>query len=353
MITLFFLLWSSVSWADIVEDENVAEIYRLRSKLEKYYQHETWTAVNSTYEEMLQFKKKEKASVLTVEDHLKGAMASSSLGNIEETLRRLEAAVAIEETSSAVQWREMLNTESGPVSLSAKADASLQYQDSAFYPEMMLAVDFANRRLDEDGSFRGRLPVGSYTYGKLRFTVTTDGILKEKKQKEVSTTSSPKVNSRSLVVLGAGVLDWGPSEIGTAGPIPFTGGSLLLGWDKVFHFQNNVLVGVAPQIQITGHPTGGVIGFLPYVYAGWQGRSFFCTFGGVQQTYLISQTGFVMSDGQELPEHRDSGYSLGWGGSARMGWMLSDRYGVFAQGIYGSDGIRWISSGAIGAQRAF
>ena len=128
---------------------------------------------------------------------------------------------------------------------------------------------------------------------------------------------------------------------------------MLLGWEKVFHFPNDLLVGVAPQIQITGHSAGEVLGFLPYLYVGWQRKSFFCTVGGIQQTYLLSHTGFVMSDGEEVLDHRDSGYSLGWGGSARAGWMLNERYGLFAQGIYGGDGTRQISSGAVGAQLNF
>ena len=351
---LWLFLWSMFALANPPDSEEDAEIYRLRERLTKHYKHETWVGVEHTYNEMLVVDKKR--MWITADDHLKGAMASSSMGDVEETIRRLEASLLVEERSSTVQWKESLEKQTGRVSLSSQKNQTLKNTEPLFSPELLQAIEFVNQTLAEKGHFKGRLPTGPYEYGEQRFVVTMEGMVKEEREKDKKPKKKNVVTEekkrQSLLTISGAALYWSGSKSGHSGPIPFVGGGAIVGWERSF-FHRSLMMGINPQIQLIAHGKGGVIGLLPCVYVGVQKGRFSWTVGAIQQTYIIAQTGFIMADGRELQDHVDKGFSLGWAGQSRIGWAINDRYGLTLQGAYGGDGVRWMSHGGIGVQRFF
>jgi len=366
-LVAILLLWPMLVFASPPQTEQDAELNRLRELLSRHYKYETWVGVENIYNQMKDLNKR--SDLLTVDDHLKGAMASSSFGNIEETMSRLELALELENNSSVLQWMDNLEKNTGKVSLALEKQQVLINQESLFSPEMVQAISFANQELNDEGVFKGRLPIGAYVYGSQEFEVTPDGrkniadgsekpqYSREKKEKnkmkkEKIPTIREERGRQDLFLAGTSFFHWGESKDGHGGPIPFSGGGVVIGWERSL-YNGSWMIGFNPNILLIGYANGGLLGFLPGGYVGLRGEGIYWAVGAIQQTYIFAGKGFVMSDGVELPDHVDSGFSFGWGGQSRIGVNLNERYGFTIQGTLGGDGIRWTYQGGIGVQRDF
>ena len=84
---------SDIALANDAADQ--AELVRLREDVRKYQRLEQWKAVNKTYLRMQKIAEKNNKLSLSPDDHLKGAMASSSLGNLNDVVLRLRASKAV------------------------------------------------------------------------------------------------------------------------------------------------------------------------------------------------------------------------------------------------------------------
>ena len=104
-------LWAFFGLVLAASSTTEAEVHRLRGVMEKRYRKEVWTAVDSSYEDMMALDKR--SDFLTDEDHIRGAMAADSLGNIKETLKRLERA----DSEQASTWKENILRTTGLVQL--------------------------------------------------------------------------------------------------------------------------------------------------------------------------------------------------------------------------------------------
>jgi hypothetical protein len=371
ILWILLLLWSPLV-KGASETEKEAEILRLRQLLERHYKHETWLGVENTYQDMLRVNKK--GMYLTVDDHLKGAMAASSVGEIEETLQRLEKGLIIEESNTLRQWTDTLLRETGPVHLSVDRDQVLQKTEQIFQQEMILAIDFANKTLLEKGSFKGRLPIGFYIYGTMHFEVTPEGMKKNttekseqknnvsikkeevvrqkrKPEKEFTVKSSTfeERGIQDFITVGTGMFHWSKTNLGKSGPSQFLAGTMLVGWQREY-FNESFILGINPQVQMAFASKSLTVGFLPYVYTGYRKESFFWTIGGIQQNYMVYTNSVITETGIETQDYNSIEISFGWGGNTRLGWIVNDNYCVFVQGGYGGDGHRWMTNTSVGIQ---
>ena len=166
---MWMLLLLNLAFAQRSEEE--AEVIRLRSTMSQRYKTGAWAAVEKSYQQMLSVDPSGKW--LTDSDHLQGAMAASSRGDLAHTIERLNRIKADEE---AIRWRHSLEDSSGPVELKAIEGAEIRNVHQIFAPDQLEAIFFANTLLKEEGEFNGRLPVGAYQYGDLQLLVSPFGL---------------------------------------------------------------------------------------------------------------------------------------------------------------------------------
>ena len=98
----------------------------------------------------------------------------------------------VEQTTSASQWKDNLENNTGEISLTSEIEQELLVLDGLYLPEMVQAVVFANQQLNENGYFNGRLPKGSYVYGDLHFDIVPN----EEKVFAVRKEETPKRNEK-------------------------------------------------------------------------------------------------------------------------------------------------------------
>ena len=110
---------------------------------------------------------------MTDGDHLGGAMASNSRGDLAETLERLERCRSSER---AVKWRSFLWSETGPVKIESQSASELTLMMGLLTPDQIAAIDYANQQLKQQRVFVGRLPNGAYQYGSSQLIVSAAGI---------------------------------------------------------------------------------------------------------------------------------------------------------------------------------
>jgi hypothetical protein len=164
------------------ETAEEAEMQRLRDQMRQYQESGAVEYSDKVYLQMV--KLDPAGAYLTDSDHMMGAMASSTRGDIQTTMNRLELC---QSTDRAVQWRTFLWESTGSVSLKSIPNAEIVFMLGMLTPEQLAAVEFANNSLSNTGQFRGRLPNGAYQYGESHFVVSATGMMTSSDMKSKST----------------------------------------------------------------------------------------------------------------------------------------------------------------------
>ena len=154
------------------ETAEEAEMQRLRDQMRQYQESGAVEYSDKVYLQMV--KLDPEGDYLKDSDHMMGAMASSTRGDIQTTMNRLELC---QSTERAVQWRTFLWESTGSVSLKSIPNSEIVFMLGMLTPEQLAAVEFANNSLNNAGQFRGRLPNGAYQYGDSHFVISATGMM--------------------------------------------------------------------------------------------------------------------------------------------------------------------------------
>ncbi|MED5369412.1 MAG: hypothetical protein VX899_00235 [Myxococcota bacterium] len=219
-------------------DVERAEHRRLSEEMTRLAARGAWQGVNDRFEEMLELEKK--GEVITYEEWFLGAQAAQNLGRMAATRFRLEGAIAQDPRDEATSWLAAIDASYGPVnlrSLDKESVATLTPKAMPFVPDQRLAIEFAQKQLEQSRSFKGLLPAGAYTLEAggvtQQFTVEPgDG---EHMQVKLSPGGGDSGGSALAYVgprldVGAAYTVGGaPKDDGLVGPPSFSGGGARLG----------------------------------------------------------------------------------------------------------------------------
>ena len=163
------LLLSSLVYADAQLDK--AERIRLSEEIKGLEKRGRWQAIDIKYRKMLELKDAQPS----FRDHSIAAQASSNLGNMLATYRRVKRAYAIKQTEELKAWSGAIEQTLAPVEIivsrSFKEDFDLKIQDELYGPADQNAFAFAQKVLVKKRKFKGIMPYGEYTIGNESFTV--------------------------------------------------------------------------------------------------------------------------------------------------------------------------------------
>ncbi|MCB9744499.1 MAG: hypothetical protein H6741_19710 [Alphaproteobacteria bacterium] len=154
----------------------IAEYRRLSDQLDGLVEKQIWVGAERTYQQLIAT-----GVAPSFRDLIAGAHTARQLGEIGLTYERLVAAARLEEDREVVEWLWTLDQEYGRVVLIVEAEGSAPLSPSAmpFAPDARRCIEVAQQHLGEAGRFEGMLPVGSYTFGEQRFTVSSGPVAVE------------------------------------------------------------------------------------------------------------------------------------------------------------------------------
>jgi hypothetical protein len=185
LATLTFAEEDVDPWAE-VDPAVRAEYFRLHDEMLKLAKRQVWTGVARLYEkvEVLEVP-------LTYDDYVAGAMAARHEGEVLEAYERLTSAAKIDGTREVIDWLWSIDTAYGRVRLGTEplGPATLTVEQMPMLPDQRAAVEAAQRRLEDGGSYDGMLPEGTYTFAGQTFSVTPG-------PKQVQITVTPLEESR-------------------------------------------------------------------------------------------------------------------------------------------------------------
>jgi hypothetical protein len=150
-----------------------AEHVRLTEEMRRLSARNTWKGVEAAYQALIELERK--GETLTYEDHFLGAQAARGLGDINATYGRLHLAAHLDEQTEVVEWLADIDANYGPVELSARSKEPVRLEAATmpFAPDKRAAIAAAAAAMQATRTYSGLLPVGDYTLGEKRFTVTT------------------------------------------------------------------------------------------------------------------------------------------------------------------------------------
>jgi hypothetical protein len=149
-------------------DFGEAEHIRLSEDLEQLASRQLWPGVEKKFLEL------QKLGVeMTYEDLLHGAWAARALGNTQAAYDRLKMAAKIKGTREVVDWLFTIDANYGLVELLASPPrgVSLEVPEMPFDPDQRICVETAMDHVKKEGTFKGLLPKGNYTFAGQNFTV--------------------------------------------------------------------------------------------------------------------------------------------------------------------------------------
>lgn len=145
-----------------------AERQRLLEEMQQLARRQLWEGVEKKFQASLAL-----GVPLSFDEYLTGALAARGLGDVQAAYDRLREAARIRPDKDVVDWLWNIDQQYGRVELLTVPPRSvdLSVEVMPFAPDQRAAVDFAVRKLKEEGSFRGLLPQGAYALQGQRFTV--------------------------------------------------------------------------------------------------------------------------------------------------------------------------------------
>jgi len=157
---------------------NEAEHTRLADEMKRLSSRNAWKGVDDAYRELEQLAA-DGSITLTYRDHYLGASAARELGDVNAVYTRLQRALAVEKTEEATSWLADLNQNYGQVSLKIDAkypgDRSLSISEMPFDPGQRRVIEAAQLALQNTRAYAGILPLGDYSFGDKKFTISAGG----------------------------------------------------------------------------------------------------------------------------------------------------------------------------------
>ncbi|MCP4805477.1 MAG: hypothetical protein GY913_14010 [Proteobacteria bacterium] len=153
---------SSVAFAGDVE---VAEHRRLSEEMERLAQRNAWAGVERSFKELIVLQ--ESGEVITYEEWHLGAQAARALGDMSAARDRIAQAVRLEGKEEDIAWLEQIDKNYGPVNLRSVDKESVPTLTIAAMPfaaDQRAALEYAQKELAEERTFKGLLPPGQYTF---------------------------------------------------------------------------------------------------------------------------------------------------------------------------------------------
>lgn len=141
---------------------------RQRAELQLAATRGAWGGVERAYQQLVEARVMLDAAV-----HLSAARAAQERGDAAEVRRRITAALHEEpEHRDATDWLHALDGAYGRVQLLGDHRVHrLETEQMPFAPVLQHAITFAQASVDDDGSFDGLLPAGTYRFGGRELTV--------------------------------------------------------------------------------------------------------------------------------------------------------------------------------------
>ena len=148
-----------------------AEYDRLVSEMGRLSKVQSWSSVNSKFEEL-----EELGLDIRIEEYLVGAQAAQEIGDIAKTKDRVSSALLMKEKRSIRSWYSQLDNNYGYVKLIAKTKGNreLSRVEPIMDPIQSRSIEYASDAVSSKGKFYGMLPVGEYSFGGQSFMVTAD-----------------------------------------------------------------------------------------------------------------------------------------------------------------------------------
>ncbi len=154
------------SWAGEREE---AELQRLVEDMNSMAEQSQWAGAERAYQRMLEL---EDASI-PFEAHYIAAQSARTTGDMALVLERLELAARIKRPPGLNEWIEEVEGSYGRVEIScaSRRHPELKPLIPSFNPDKRKQIEFARAAIQESCSFKGLLPGGKYTLGKLNLEV--------------------------------------------------------------------------------------------------------------------------------------------------------------------------------------
>ena len=164
MLTLHLLI--CLAGATVSEHASVdrAEYIRLAGEIRTLSERSAWRGVEQAYRAAV-----ETSHPLAFGDHLAGAHAAGSAGDVLSVRQRLAEAHRLREDRTVIEWMWRLDRSYGKVDLVMPQGSELVAVAMPFDPAQAQAVRFATQSLLETGRFHGYLPEGRYRIGEVVF----------------------------------------------------------------------------------------------------------------------------------------------------------------------------------------
>lgn len=159
LVAVFGMAWGAVPEAVVPSAEDEAEAVRLGQEIEKLAQRNAWAGVERMFDALVGT-----GVAPAFEDLVAAAHAARAMGDVAAVRDRLQAALAIREERSIVDWLYDVDQKFGRVTLACDPvlDATIDVAAMPFQPELRRSVEFASEALAATCSFDGLLPAGDY-----------------------------------------------------------------------------------------------------------------------------------------------------------------------------------------------
>jgi hypothetical protein len=161
---------------------NEAERYRLQSEMDRLARRNVWKGVERTYTELLALE-----IALSTGDHLLGAQASQSRGEMLQAMERFAAAVKAGQPAEsaegsdnaplaeAVRTLEFFTSRYGRVDIvvdKGRIAMLVRTDGMPFSAQERESIVYARDHVVKDKIFRGLLPIGNYMIDGEKFEIT-------------------------------------------------------------------------------------------------------------------------------------------------------------------------------------
>jgi hypothetical protein len=150
-----------------------AEHIRVAEEMRKLAARNAWSAVEAQYRRLEELEKK--GEVLDAKEHLLGAQAARSLGDVTAARARYARAVALNPSQEAVDSLSEIDANYGRIEVTFEpkwaGDRTLAAVEPPFAPDQRAALAFAAARVAAGEDYIGLLPAGAYSVAGKSATV--------------------------------------------------------------------------------------------------------------------------------------------------------------------------------------
>ena len=163
MMPIWTFLTLNVVFAKELSPELAAEHKRIQEEMLSLAQQESWSGVERNYQKLLDFEKS--GAEISADNHMLGASAAASRGELDVLILRLEAAIAVGSAEKAQIWLDTLKQQTAVIEMRLEVSGAVTLKPTAFIVDQSYteALRRAEGILLRTGEFSGRLPLGEFT----------------------------------------------------------------------------------------------------------------------------------------------------------------------------------------------